>query len=434
MARASTPTLLSLDRWAAILGISPAHFNQAQIFGTGGNEIFPLGNACSNLYFQFSWQNADSVSREDVDRAIYDTEKDIAKYLKYSVAPIWVTNEVHTYPRNHYRGVYGNGLNVRGQMKSINLRNKKFIQAGRRATTLIGDSAVVAYTDPDGDGFSELATVSVATVLTDACEIKIYFENQNAMPEWEIREPRTKVISGGVFTATFDSWLFIDPDLWDQFPTNDLNPPVITINDNSQFVVNVDIYREFTDFEQVSAQFFWERLPVRNVNQVFCCSSCGGVGCEVCTLITQDGCLHVRNVELGIGIPTPGTFNATTSIWDGVIWAECREPDQVKLWYYAGELDERFLSDQTCQPLSNYWAQTIAWMSVARLERPFCTCGNVTALANWLRTDLAFTGTDTAFQVDLNLLSNPFGTKRGEIMAWQRVDKLENKIFEGRAI
>jgi hypothetical protein len=82
----------------------------------------------------------------------------------------------------------------------------------------------------------------------------------------------------------------------------------------------------------------------------------------------------------------------------------------VKIWYYAGELDERFLSGETCQPLSDYWAHT------------------------WLRQDFARAGQDETFAIDADQLANPFGTTRGAIMAWQRVSKLNQKQFSGVAI
>lgn len=433
MARASTPTLLGLDRFAKIAGISPAHFNQTGAVSLDP-AIFPLDNRCDDIWFQHSWQSADNISREDLARAIYDAEQELAREVGYKLAPQWVANEVHNYPRPFYRDVFGVGMNVRGQFKSIKPRYGKFIGAGRRATTLIGDSVTVVYTDPDGDGFFDTATITTPTTLTDVCELKVYFEDEAGAQEWEIREPRSKAIVGANVVFTFDSWLFVDPDLWEQYPDSDGNPTQIDISTVANFVTEIDVYREFTDFTQASAQFFWERQPVRNVNQIFC-GSCGGVGCEQCTLITQDGCLHVRNVKTGIAVPVPATFDVTDNRWEGATWTECREPDQVKLWYYAGELDERFLRDETCQPLSDWWAHTIAWLATARLERPFCSCGNVTAWADDLRQDLAFTGTDTSFFITTEMINqNPFGTRRGEVKAWQRVAKFQEKIFEGVAI
>jgi len=88
-------------------------------------------------------------------------------------------------------------------------------------------------------------------------------------------------------------------------------------------------------------------------------------------------------------------------------------------------MSEDYLSGYTCDPLDDQLANMIAWVTTARLERELCSCGNVTALAERLRTDLAFTGTDTSFVIDFSLLSNPIGTRVGEVMAWNMLSKMD---------
>ena len=115
MARASTDTLLSLDRYAAVLGIPPPHFNQGF-----SNVIFPITASCPAVWFQYAWQNYDSVSREDLALEIANAEQDIADVLGYWPAPKWIAQEAHRYPRHHRPDVYGiGGRNVRGQGKGI---------------------------------------------------------------------------------------------------------------------------------------------------------------------------------------------------------------------------------------------------------------------------------------------------------------------------
>lgn len=438
MARSSLPTLLSLDRFAQIMGINPVHFNGAAA-NTLSPAVFPISVGCKDVWYQHAWQRFDVVSREEIAEAIYDAEKDIEAELGYSPGPKWVTNEVHPYPRPSYRGAFGNGLNVRGQMKSIKARQgSKFIQAGRRGGTLIGTATTGAgtlvYSDPDGDSFSELATITLTTTVTDTCEIGVFTASKSGAKEWEVRPFKSVAIAGGSVTITLDSWKLIDTDLWEFFPTSTTEESgnVIDISTTGNFVTSIDVYRIFTDFTAVSAQFFWERDPVANT-LVFC-SNCGGTGCESCTLVTQDGCIHVRNVQRGIVVPAPATYDSTDARWEGNNWTDCREPDQVKIWYYAGELDERFLSDETCQPLSDFWAHTIAELATARTKRPFCNCGGSQAKSEWLRADFARSGPDETFAIDADQLANPFGTTRGAIMAWQRVSKLNQKQFSGVAI
>lgn len=88
MARASRPTLLSLDRFAAILGLVPTAFNQ------GVSEVIFPGNASCDPWFQYSFQRHDAVAREDVALEIEQAEQDIANFLGWWPAPRWIAQDV----------------------------------------------------------------------------------------------------------------------------------------------------------------------------------------------------------------------------------------------------------------------------------------------------------------------------------------------------
>lgn len=424
MARADTLTLLSLDDWAKVMGVNPAHFN-----GSASTEVTPIiDNACNDLWPQFAWQAGDRVSRDELAQEISNAEEDIADFVNYWPAPMWIAQENHPYPR-HYRPdvIRHGGYDVRGYRVGINADYGYIISAGQRDTDIEGDSVAVLLSSEDGDpSYNETATVSTATDLTDACEVKVYFEDKNAAQEWEIRPARSKSISGaGLFTATFWAWQLIDPALWDALPTIE-GQSAIDWTDPDNIVDNVDVYREFNDTTATSAQFFWEpRTQALNWSSQLNCG-CGGT-CAVCALTTQTGCLHVRNAVTGIVTPEPATYSEDDAAWSAACWTECRDPDMVNLWYYAGQLDDRWRRSESCEPLSRWWQQTIAWMATARLERPFCSCKNLAALALHLRTDMAMTGEQQSFNVSFEELANPFGTRVGEIKAWRRVSKLARK-------
>ena len=419
MSRASTPTLLSLDRYSKVLGIVPGHFNQGV-----SAIVFPLTNRCSDVWFQASWQGMDSVSREELAQEIAIAEEDIANLLGWWPAPVWIEQEVAMYPRHHRPDViqYG-GRNVRGLFKSVKAGYGKVIVPGQRAVTLIESpstgAATLVFSDEDGDGFSETVTVTATTTLTDACELKVYFYNENGEREWEIRPARSKSISAGTFTATYWAWQFIDPDHWEEIPTPDFSAIDL---DTAVYVSQVDVYREFTDVSAVSAALYWETEPVGG------CDICNDAGCASCTLTEQEGCIHIRDAERGIVVPSAATY--TDGAWSSDTWTVCRDPDQVKIYYYSGLLSQRNLQGKDCDPLSNFWAQTIAMVATARLERPFCNCGNSTALAERWRKDLALAG-EGSFNVPFEMLDNPLGTRFGEIRAWQRISKLAPDRLQG---
>jgi hypothetical protein len=421
MSRAETPTLLSIDRFAKIFGINPVHF-----CGAGGTDIFPLKGSCSDVWYQHSYIASDRVAREDLARAIANAEEDIAAYLGYWPAPKWFSKEMHMYPRHHRPDIFDFGENVRGDPKSLKTTWGRIISPGRRHVDYVGQASVGAgtmvWSDPDADGFDERVTITVPTTLTSLSrqQIKVYFDGHSTS-EWEIRDPRTVVIGGGFVVATFDFWQFINPALQDPYPTG--SPTALNIT-GAIYIDTADVYREFTDHTQYSVEFFWEPRCAP-----LACPSCGGVGCTVCQLTVQCGCMYIRDVMLGIVVPQPGDWSTVDLKWGGKAYSLCTPPDQVKLWYYAGEMSPGFLAGNDLDPLSRWFAEAIAWIAVARLERNFCTCSGLASVQNELRAEMSRTddGGPSWFLNDRDGL-NPFGTKVGEVKAWRRLSKLADRI------
>lgn len=414
-------TLLSPGRYAQLMGIAPLHFWQG-ITPALNPTVFPVTD-CASVWYQHDWQNSDQVSREQVVNAIAEAEGEIAHLLGYWPAPVWLAEEQHMYERPYDRQYFGNGQNIRGVYKSIDTDYGRITEVGQRAVTLVGTPTVaggsLSYTDEDGDGFFETANISLATALTDACEIKVYFTGHTGDPEWEVRPLRRKVISGGVLTIKLDSWLLIDRTLYELFPT-DLGPQAIDVSTTAYFVTSVDVYREYTSTILPSATFIW-------ASSEGSCPTCGGTGCDACASTTSTGCALIRDARAGILAPTPATYDVTTGTWTAGTWEDCREPDYVQLWYKAGEIDQKYLRGLTCEPLSIYWAQAITWLATARLDRPLCACGNVQAAVDWLREDLALSEGGRTHSLTYQLIDNPLGTLRGEVMCWKRISKLAVK-------
>ena len=196
---------------------------------------------------------------------------------------------------------------------------------------------------------------------------------------------------------------------------------------------NVDVYREYNDSTQNSAELFWEPTP--NIGY---CSICSGAGCPACTHTVQDGCIHIRDANRGFVVPTPATYDDSTALWSTSSLSISRDPDFVNIWYYSGALSQEYLSGRWSWTLPRKWARTIAYLATARLERPFCSCGTATALAIHLRDDLAAVSSDTqqarSYRIDpILVLQNPFGTKRGEVMAWQQIFNERDRSLGGGA-
>lgn len=412
-------TLLSLEAFRSLIGVNPAFY-----WGASGESYFPEVNDSGDIFYQFYWQSENNVSREEIANAIKEAEDDITRVLGYSPAPVW-TEEVANYPRQH--GAYEFGG------KSVQLSQGKFIQGGQRASTLITAGATVTRTDTDSDGYKETVTITTPTTLTDQCEIKCYFAGESGNPDWEVRTPRSVTISGGNVTFKFWSWQLLGPELQQRLTVLGQSAP-LDIEADASYVTTVDVYREYNDFTATSAQFLWKYgggLPG------FCCTTCGGSGCVACELVAQDGCIHVADADGVFVVPVPGSYSADSAGWQySTTLTVCRNPDLVKLWYYAGDQSQEFLAGRTCEPLSHFWAETIAWLAVARVNRPFCTANNSMTLVTSLQRDMSFTGSrqEGSFVVSQADLDNPFGVRMGEVKSWKRVSRLTSSLLMGGAV
>lgn len=414
-------TLLSLSKFAKILGINPVHFFSAEVAGTNP-LVMPINQSCQDLWVQYAWQDMDKVSRYDIAFEIQAAEEDISRILGYYPAPMWINEEQHPYPRPFNREYFGTGRDVRLNMKAIETDHAKIVGVGKRAITALPSAATtgggLTYSDEDGDGFYETATVTVPTTLTNVNEIKVYHTGYAGQLEWEIREPRRKYITGGYVYLIFDSWLFIDPDLFEVFTTED-GFRAIDITATTNFVTQVDVYREHVDTTDISAKFYWE-------NEFVGCASCGGAGCEACGHITQDGCLRVRDEKVGLVVPIPASYS--DGDWGADNWSGSREPDKVNIWYYAGEQSSEYLRGQSPSPLSNFWAEVIAWIVTARLDRPLCSCGTVSDYVIKMQLDTSKNTREGTFFNPPELISNPLGPRVGEMLAWRRIRTLGQRV------
>lgn len=396
MARSSYRTLLSLDGYARLLGLDPVHFS-----GAVGGTFWPDHGACEDIWRQHPWQTPeDFISREELANTIYNAEKDIESVLGYSIAPKFVVGETLGYPRYFRRTLVGVGGG-----KVVKTKLGKLICAGRRAVSLLDDLAIVSFVDEDGDSWKETATLTFADSATSLEEIKVYFAAKDADPAWEIRPVRSITRSSGVVTIRLDSWLLINPVLWERHPQSNERPAPIDISTTANFVPTVDIYREYVNEAAASVELFWN--PGGNND-----------------LSTQTGYLSISDPNLGYVVPYAASYSA-----DGWIAAEpavCHDPDRVKVWYYAGALSEEYLAGYTLDPLSDYFATTVMWLATARLSKTLCSCSHAQRTAAELQRDMTQITKSSTFVLNLatDLFTNPLGTKVGEYRAWQRLARL----------
>lgn len=412
-------THLSLDRYARIIGVvSPPHF-----WGAYNDTIFPLQGTCDVVVPRHGWQLPLVASREEILEQIVIAEEELAGFLGYYVAPTFVKDEVHKYPKPFDPMVSSSGgLNVAAFEKSIKTRSARVLSQGIRTLTLIGTATTsgssLTYTDEDGDGTIETVTVTMATTQTSLCEIKCYVTGTEGDPAWELRHPRSKYFDGsGNVVFQFYVWQFIDPDIDARFNTAD-DYRAIDYTDTSNLMSSVDIYHEDIDNTQSSARFYWESDPD--------CVTVGTVT-DVGSLLVQDGVAIIRSAEAGLLVPRMATYDSDQSLWTADDWTVGRDPDMARVSYYAGDVSQAYLAGTTCDPLKEVYAKAIAYMATARLNKSICSCAGVVQFFENLQRDLAEAVDGSRFAVGFTDLENPFGTRQGELMAWRLIGKLGAK-------
>lgn len=401
MTRASTPTLIPLEQFAKILGINPVHFS-----GATADPVFPNNASCSAIWPQYDWQAEDLTSREEVAHLMATAEQEVAEVLGYDIGPTWRVADSYAWPRYHRPESHTGYYDLRLHPLAFSLRRGRVISPGRRATTLIDDAVTVTYWDVDGDGWTELAALNVADPGYAYDEIKLFYLGHGAHPAWEIRPIGNVAEAGGILTISAPSWLFIDPDLWERYPTS-APFTAIDLTSASNLVSTVNVYRVYTDTTQESAEFVW---PAQ---------TCADPSVQP----TQGGVMQIRHADRGIVSAAPAVYGTA---WASQQYSYLEDPVAVRFWYCAGYQNTHFPHADDPYDIDLLLAQAVVWMTAARLTKPVCGCGNVQETVHQLQREMLAGGRDGRMTVydPSYITTNPFGTRIGEVRAWQRIGRL----------
>lgn len=434
--RAETPTLLSLERYAKIMGLDPLHFAGAT------SSLRPAGS-CNSIWMQYDWQDANKVSRDQLARLIAKAEMDLAMHLGYWPAPVWVSAEWQMYPREHRRELYGAGVTRRGDFKEVTLNWGEFMYGGVAATTLIEAADVTrnADIDADGDGFAEWAswTITDADAIADPTSLHAYFKewtavdaandrtdpnSEGADPKWEIH-PVTVDVDGLAVNVLIPVWCLFRPQLEEAH-----NAAGIDADAPASYVDDVVFYRVYND-PTGQVQFLWDvNCPSYPLPGTVCPgSSTFPMPATACTYGLQGGCLLTGDQRNSIVTPQPGQYDGDDA-FVATTWAYPREPDSIRFWYRAGRQPRT--AARGCDLLDDYWAELIAILATARLERPLCTCSAAQSKVDTWRQDLTYAG-EHSYQLGLEALECKLGHRRGEVHVWKHITGRPG-LVKGRAV
>lgn len=411
MARATTRTLLPLDRWAEVIGMDPLHFNQITVPTIRENAH------CATVWKQYAWQEYTQVAREDVAHAIKEAEDQVARQVGYKLLPTWELDERTRAVRPGFAELLAqDALDLRGFRSSIQTDWAHFISGGVERKSLIESAVTIIYSDNDGDGYFETATIVTATdqdaegnSVTDDCEVAVYYPGESGSDEWEVRPLRSVTISGGVITITMWRHQLVLPELMSV-----LSPEAVGGLDDSNFLATVDVYRHYND-PQTQVQFLWSPRPDT--------CDCGSSTCPSCTNTSQYGCLLAQDWRRGLVSYSPATWDSDDEEFDSADWTVCRAPDKLRLWYYAGHRDMAM----ACPVLqmSRQLERAVVYYSIALLDRPLCGCDNIERVARRWSEELGLNESNptgsASYQLAARHIGNPFGTTRGGLFAWEAV-------------
>lgn len=395
-------TKLSLAEFYRYLGFNPLHAMGVEWHSE--KTTVPL---CPDVVMSYDWQNADAVSRDQVANAIAEAEAMMERELGFRLAPSWEEDEWNMAARALPPEQLGRVYDARNAANTVTAQWGGIISGGVEKRDLLQAGVPINWTDEDGDGYFETGTVVTAT-LTDeilACEVEVYYPGHAGAARYQIR-PATVTAAGAVATITFRRELAVVEELQET-----MEPVPASPKDDADFLDNVDVYRHWNDASD-QGMVLWGPFSV--------CQACTGSGCPMCAYTVQPICLHLRSTpRMGILGWTPATWNATNRNYDYTNVAVERQPDIVRMNYYAGLMPPEGCPS-TMDPL---WGRAVSYLAVTLLDRPPCSC-SAEKFEHWMEDFAAVRGGEQGktFQFgNRRILDNPFGTSRGAVYAWRRV-------------
>jgi hypothetical protein len=413
MARATTPTLLSLDDFAQTLGINPAHFNGAY----AGEFIWAPCGDCRDFWSQYSWQCNTGLSRDRLAMVIAEAEQQVSRYLSRPLTP---TMRSKVFPYQSHTCVDGKKPAYYIGDHIENYRPYVWTDLFEASV----EDMTLTYYDLDNDDFAETGRIefSTDTAITD-CDIGVFNAGHAGEAAWRISSPKNITVTYNSGTEEWDVvvdievWKLIDPERWEE-PPNKANligccMRALDMSNVENLVTAVSLSRlvESVDFPLV--EYIYEQAA----------SCCNSPDCLACTVNKTYGCYTDQARESGLVVPTPATFDEDTQSWCSTsTLSSCSSvPRMVRIYYWVGCTDEYDGNDRCGECLNPALKQIIAYLAMARLTMGSCDC-DCNAGMQWksLGEDMSVnTGGGRYFSFET--LSNPFGLLRGEIMAWQRL-------------
>lgn len=405
------PTLLPLETFRReVFPINPWHF-----WGFS-NATVPVSSSCNTLINKYRWQMADQAGRQAFEQAILAAEERIFDVLGFWPAPKYTVKDLH-FPHYMNRQVDIVGYaGSDGRWQAMYAEEMYIQSCGVQTRTLIEADVTVTRSDNDSDGLKEQFTLSVATTVTDASQIAVYFssadrfDGSDVSEDWRV-QPINVSISGGTATITGPAWIIGKPVLYEGMSTTALDPGV-----DDQFVSTLDVYRlyinqEGTTTDTAQAVLTWETIPypywAGGDDPTNPSDDPAAVGDKI-------GRVALRDKEQGLFAPAEALYNSTDGYWYAPDTIRYRPPDRVRLRLFAGYP----LKDGNMSPVM---ARIVARLAAAEMSHRVCACKDAQReFERWQRDLSRTTGPDQWGAINTEDLINPFGSNLGHVDAWKQ--------------
>lgn len=414
----NTPTMLSLDRFAQLVGLHPLLFNQVTLPQFEEQAQLGGGYGPCGLLTQNAWQAQDAISREDIALAINGAENDISNLLGYKVLPQYESEEIMA-SRPYAPELWNRNYDIRGNTTGQRVSKGYLVSGGIRAKSIIQTGATVTYASTGiAANYADQATITVNVgTITDVNEVRVFHPNVSQDDAYEIRPIKVSIDTNtGIATITARREQFVKVNLLESMDQPD---PSIDGTNNANFETTCDVVRVYTD-PGTQAAFVWKH----HCGNDWCLGfNDDNTNCQACTLVEQGGCISITDSRLGVLGCQPATYNSQDGTYTRAILQEHRGPDRLFVYYLAGFRDNTFTDNLV--RMSRIWEDAVTRLALSRLDRELTSCKNIQEVVRYWSEDLSYTvsssGRSVSSKMTNYMLNCPWGTARGALYAYRLV-------------
>lgn len=397
MANTTTQTILSLDRYAEIMGINPVAFNQGSMYP----RCYTTCKECDQVWYQYAFQNPSTFSREELALLISQVEREVSRFLGAPLVPTYTSQyfpfKVHSaagfstkrLERDYvpvHLGRYFSSLNgplAYTKVKTVSLGDDMEIL----------DSSDATYDSANGNCPDHIQITVPLADLPDGVEytdLRVSYADRYNSPKWEIAV-FDREISGDNALLKVKPWLAGKRSLIELYQVADdgsCDVPELNMLSRDSYAESLDIFYQYHDIEEPIATFHHKEPS------------------QFPTSETTDGYAVVDPSRKNFALAYPAQWDDTLSSW--VQNTACGSTDfsgvTVRYWHgYNGDITP--------------FERAIAHIVTARIPENVCgcSCDREEWWRMWQQDMLMRTPDGAAYIPTVAVQESVFGQRRGEV-------------------